>query len=115
MLRKFEEIGASVGGSKVGLFDGEVEFDESGHVSAIEVQSNDAASPLRLDIAELVRERVKLRHDYGVDFVEVGGTKAVLHAQKWYLFVALSVSLAEVFKDDIIDYLADLQDERGVA
>jgi hypothetical protein len=43
------------------------------------------------------------------------GTKAVQHAQKWYLFVALSASLREAFKEDIIDYLADVEEGRGVA
>jgi hypothetical protein len=115
MLRKFEEIGATVAGIKVGLFDGEVEFDRGGHVVTIEVQSHDPARPLRLDIAELVRERVQLRRSHGVDFAEMGGRPAAYHAQKWYLFVTLSASLEKAFEDDIIAYLADLEDERGIA
>jgi hypothetical protein len=115
MQRKFEEIGVSVAGHKLGLFDGEVEFDHAGHVVCIELVDNEGKKQLSLGIDELFQERVKLRMAYGTDFLEMGGRAAQEHARKWYLFFGLSESLEAAFRDDIDGYLAGEQAARGAA
>jgi len=54
---------------------------------------------------------VQLRRSHGVDFAEMSGRPAAYHVQKWYWFVTLSASLEEAFREDIIDYLVDIEDE----
>lgn len=107
MQRKFEEIGVAVAGQRLGLFDGEVEFDNVGHAVSIELVDHEGGRQFKLAIEDLLRERVKLRMAYGTDFLEMGGRPAQEHARKWYLFFGLSESLEEAFRDDIRDYVAE--------
>lgn len=107
MHRKFEEMGVSVAGQRLGLFDGEVEFDNAGRVVCIEIVDHDGKSQLRLAIEDLFQERVKLRMAYGTDFLEMGGQPAQQHARKWYLFFGLSEALEDAFREDIQGYVAE--------
>lgn len=110
MHRKFEEVGVAVYGHRLGLFDGEVEFDTAGHVACLDILNHDGNDHIRLAIDDLLQERVKLRMAYGTDFLEMGGRQAQQHARKWYLFFRLSESLEEAFREDIGDHIADIRD-----
>lgn len=73
MHREFEELGLTIGGANYGHFTGEVQFDETGAPVIIDIEtSNFGGSPLRLDIEELVRERIALRRKLGSGFLESG-------------------------------------------
>jgi hypothetical protein len=110
MQRKFQEIGVAVAGQRLGLFDGEVEFDNAGRVVCIEIFDQEGKNQIRLAIEDLFQERVKLRMAYGTDFLEMGGQQAQQHARKWYLFFGLSESLEDAFRDDIRDYVSEVRD-----
>ena len=110
MHREFEELGVSVGGIEYGHFTGEVQFDETGAPVIIDVErSGFGGGALRLDIEELVRERVKLRRKHGTAFLEDGSFEIREHARKWSLFQGLSESIELRFKEDISDYLAEVR------
>lgn len=112
MHKNFEEIGVSVDGQKLGLFDGEVEFDDAGHAVCIEIVDHEGQRTFKVAIEDLLRERVKLRMNYGTDFLEMGGRPAQEHARKWYLFFGLSESLEDAFRDEIRDHVAEARDIR---
>jgi hypothetical protein len=116
MHREFEELGLTICGVGYGHFTGEVQFDETGAPVIIDIETaNFGGSPLRLDIEDLVRERIALRRKLGTGFLEDGGAEVREHASKWTLFQGLSESIETRFKDDIIDYLADVRSDRGAA
>lgn len=115
MLRKFEEIGVAVDGQRLGLFDGEAEFDKAGHVVCIEFVDHDGTHQTRLAINDLFGERVRLRIAHGTNFLEIGGRPAQEHARKWYLFFGLSESLEDAFRDDILANLPERSSARGAA
>jgi hypothetical protein len=114
MYRAFEELGVSVGGIAYGFFAGEAQFDEDGQAVIIDIEASAFdRKPLRLDIEELVRERIALRRKLGIGFLDDGACEVREHSKKWVLFQALAESLAIRFSDDIGDYLADVRDTRG--
>jgi hypothetical protein len=109
MHREFEELGIAVGGIEYGHFTGEAQFDETGQAVIIDIEASSFNSkPLRLDIEDLVRQRIALRHKLGITFLEDGSLEVSEHTLKWSLFQALSDSVEARFKDDIEDYLAEI-------
>jgi hypothetical protein len=116
MHREFEELGLTIAGVNYGHFTGEVQFDENGSAVIIDIETASSnGPPLRLDIEELVRERIALRRKLGTGFLEDGGVEVREHARKWSLFQSLSESIESRFKDDISDYLADVRGDRGAS
>ncbi|WP_414463360.1 hypothetical protein [Hyphomicrobium sp. DY-1] len=114
MYRKFEELGITLGGASYGFFSGEAEFDVTGHPVAIEVEAAAVGQPdLRLDIAELVRERIGLRDRFGLGFLEDSDERVRAHVTKWMLFHALADSLVERYREDIEDELSAARALRG--
>jgi hypothetical protein len=114
MHREFEELGVTSSGTPYGHFTGEVQFDESGHAVIIDIEASAFNSKaLRLDIEELVRERIALRRKLGTGFLEDGGFEVREHLKKWVLFQSLSESIQNAFKDDIDDYLSELKSDRS--
>ena len=110
MHRDFEELGVTVGGIDYGHFTGEAQFDESGQPVIIDLETASfTGKALRLDIEELVRERIALRRKLGIGFLEDGGFEVREHLKKWVLFQAVSESIQYAFKEDIEDYLAELR------
>src|SRR5271169_4600938 len=110
MHREFEELGIAVGGIDYGHFTGEVQFDETGAPVIIDIErSGFVGGALRLDIEELVRERIKLRCKHGKAFLEDGSFEIREHARKWSLFQGLSESIERRFKEDIRDFLAEVR------
>ncbi len=104
MRREFEN-----GGIDYGHFAGVVQFDETGAVDVIDVETaNFAGSPLRLGVEELVRERSALRRKWGTGFLDNGRFEIREHVRKWSLFQGLSECVEARFKDDIKDYLSDV-------
>jgi hypothetical protein len=63
---------------------------------------------LKLEIADLARERVMLRHKFGVAFLEDDAQEVREHLKKWVLFHSLSESLRVQYKEEINDYLLNL-------
>jgi hypothetical protein len=116
MYRAFEELGVTLGGVSFGSFTGKAQFDEAGDPVIIDIEAS-AGGPddLRLDIAELVQERISFRRKFGSGFLDHRSQEIHEHAKRWMLFQALSESLIEQYRDDIIDYRADLKDARGAA
>lgn len=113
MHRTFEEVGLSIAGVPYGNFTGECEFDQAGHVVRITLEHERLEGPsLTLDIAELVRERINLRRQWGTGFLEEGSPDIMAHRIKYDLFISLSVRLEEVFADDVRDYLEGEAEER---
>src|SRR5260221_707232 len=109
MHREFEELGVTSGGIAYGHFTGEVQFDESGQPVIIDIEGSAFNSkPMRLDIEELVRERIALRRKLGITFLEDGGFETREHLKKWVLFQGLSESLMYTYREDIEDYLAEM-------
>jgi hypothetical protein len=77
MHRDFEEVGVSVGGIAYGHFTGEVQFDETGQAVIIDIEASGFNSnALRLDIEDLVRQRIALRRKLGITFLEDGGEES---------------------------------------
>ncbi len=114
MHREFEELGVTIGGVAYGHFTGETQFDETGQPVIIDCEGSAFNSkPIRLEIDELVRERIALRRKLGVGFLEDGGVEVREHLKKWVLFQALSDSLMSTFREDIEDYLAEIKGSRG--
>lgn len=114
MHRDFEELGVTIGGIDHGHFTGEAQFDETGQAVIIDLEtSRFNGKALRLDIEELVGERVALRRKLGIGFLDDGGFEVREHLKKWVLFQGLSESIQETFRDDINDYLAELKSDRS--
>ena len=111
MHRAFEEVGVTIGGVPYGHFTGEVEFDETGQVVQIDLETEQFNGPaLTLDVEQLIRERIALRRKYGVAFLEEGAPDVQTHARKFFLFQALSERLETRFADDIRDYVEEARD-----
>ena len=89
-----------------GSFTGEAELDEFGDPAVIEIEATTlGGANLKLDIAELLKERAALRRKHGSRFLESEGIEAREHSKKRELFHALSDSLRLLFKEEIGDYL----------
>jgi hypothetical protein len=109
MQREFQELGVTVGGIEYGHFTGEVQFDETGQAVVIDIEASGFNSKaLRLDIEDLVRQRIALRRKLGITFLEDGSEEVSEHALKWTLFQALSDSVEARFKEDIEEYVAEI-------
>ncbi len=114
MHREFEELGVAIGGIPYGHFTGEVQFDETGRPVVIDIEpSGFEGKAMRLDIEELVKERIGLRRKLGVSFLEDGGFEVREHLKRWVLFVSLSESIAYTFREDVSEYLAELRGNQG--
>lgn len=108
MHLEFEELSLRSGGAGYGFFTGQAELDEFGDPIVIELEATALAKDsLKLDIAELLRERVGLRRKHGSGFMEIDDIEVREHLKKWVLFHALSESLLLRFKEEIDDYLLD--------
>ena len=114
MHRAFEEIGVTVGGVEYGHFTGEAQFDETGQPVVIDIETSGFnGKALRLDIEDLVRDRIASRRKLGVGFLEDGGFEVREHLKKWVLFQGVSEALRSTFRDDINDYLSERRGAGG--
>jgi hypothetical protein len=105
---EFEELSLRSGGVGYGFFNGEAEIDDFGAPIVLEIEAiSKGGENLRLDIAELVKERIRLRRNYGSSFLESDGGDVREHLKKWVLFHALSESLALQYKETINDLILD--------
>jgi hypothetical protein len=108
MHLQFEELSVRLDGVGYGFFNGEAVIDDFGDPVTIEVEAISAgAKNLRLDIAELVQERIKLRRSGGSGFLESESADVREHLKKWVLFHALSEGLRHQYKEAIADHLLD--------
>lgn len=105
----FEELSLRAGDASYGIFSGEAELDSFGEPVSFDLEPTAKNKEnLKLDMADLTRERVMLRHQFGVAFLEDDGLEVREHLKKWVLFHSLSESLRVQFKEEINDYLLDL-------
>ena len=108
MQLAFEELSVRLNGAGYGFFTGEAELDDFGDPVVIDLEATALGSAnLKLDIAEMLRERVALRRKLGSAFMESEGLEVREHLKKWVLFHALSESLLLRYKEEIGDYLRD--------
>jgi hypothetical protein len=115
MHRNFEEMGVQIDGIPYGHFTGEAQFDEAGSVVVIDIERSSFDGPaLRLDIDDLVRERIALRRKHGLDFLSDGAPGIRGHVIKLTLFQALSASIEKYYEEDIAGYLVDAREARAV-
>ena len=113
MHRSFHELGASLGGVPCGQFSGEAEFDQAGHVVRISLEREQFnGPPVELNIADIIRERIRLRQRWGSQFLEEGDPAVILHRTTYEVFLGLSRRLAEIFAEDIREYLQSGEEDR---
>ncbi len=113
MRREFEEVGVEIAGNTWGHFTGSAEWDDFGQVVTIDVeQSGFGNASLRLDIADLVRERGVLRRKYGAAWLEENDREVQANARMWFLFHGLSEALQAIFAEDVLEDQRELRAER---
>lgn len=105
----FEELSLPAGNAGYGFFSGAAELDSTGQPVSFDLEPTATGRDnLKLDIANLARERAMLRHKFGVAFLEDDAPEVREHLKKWVLFHSLSESLRVQYKEEINDYLLDL-------
>lgn len=105
----FEELSLRAGDAGYGFFSGEAELDSFGEPVSFNLEPTAKGNDnLKLEIADLTRERVMLRHKFGVGFLDDDGPEVSEHLKKWMLFHSLSESLRVQYKEEINDYLLNL-------
>lgn len=108
MHRTFEELRVTIGNVAYGYFTGEAQFDVTGSVVQVDIESQGLGGPpLTLDIEELVRERMRLRRKWGTGFLDKGSAEVIAHNRKFVLFQALAQTIEATFADDIRRYVED--------
>lgn len=105
----FEELSLRAGDAGYGFFAGEAELDSFGEPVSFDLEPTAKGNNnLKLEIADLARERVTLRRKFGVAFLEEDELEVREHLKKWVLFHSLSESLRVQYAEEINDYLLDL-------
>lgn len=105
----FEELSIRSGDADYGFFSGEAELDSFGEPVSFDLEPTAKGKDnLKLEIADLARERVMLRHKCGVAFLEDDGPEIREHLKRWVLFHSLSESLRVRYREEINDSLLDL-------
>lgn len=105
----FEELSLRAGGVGYGFFSGEADLDSFGEPVLFELNATAKDKDnLKLEIAELTRERMTLRRKFGIGFLDDDAPEVSEHLKKWVLFHALSESLRIHYKEEIGDFLLAL-------